>query len=120
MHALSRLFIGDKNIFVCTDKFFKKNELKKVEESGDFFDEKILLDALTKHEITEYEAKYLLDSKNYNYKNADDFKLKFINFRKKHWGSIKKLPTFYIGKTSEIKTYSIKIRCNLGSSRNIK
>ena len=83
MHALSRLFRGDNNFFIYTGEFFKKNKNAIIEESGNYFDQKILLDKLEKPELSMKEIEYLLEPKNYNYNSVDVFKMHFIDYRKK-------------------------------------
>jgi len=121
MLALSMILRGDNNFFIATDKFLKNKGMNIVEESGHLFDHKILLSALINPEITEFEAAYLLDPKNYfNSKNANEFKTKFIDFRKKFWQKISLLPTFHIGKTIKSNTFRIRIGCYLGKFRKFK
>jgi len=108
MNALSRILRGDKNFFISTDEFLKNNGKNIIEESDHFFDHKILLSTLISPEITELEAEYLLDPKNYfNSKKADEFKTKFIDFRKNNLKKISSLPTFHISKTIKSNTFRI-------------
>ena len=113
MYVLSRLFIDDPNFFVNKDEFLKKDGMKIIGESGEYFDKRLLLDSLPKPEITDIEAEYLLEPKNYKFKNAEEFKLNFIDFRKKKMKSILNLEPFHIGKSPETYTFTIGQRCYL-------
>ena len=70
--------------------------------------------------MTEPEAKYLLDIKNYQYKQLDDFHKAFQKYRKDNSAKIKKSPYFAIGKSSDKKTFSIRIGCYFSGARKIK
>mgnify|MGYP006916218332 CR=1 FL=1 len=119
MHALSRLIRGDENYFLNTDEFIKaKGQNIKADESGNFFEHKFLICVILKQEITELEANYLLDTKNYEHKTIKEFHDAFKKFRIKNAKTIKSSPCFAIGKSAKDNTISLKIGCYCAGSRN--
>lgn len=85
MHSLSRLSRGNTNYFLDNGSGFlnTKNEIG-IDESGSYFENILLFDALKENRITYLEADYLLDPSNYSYKNVDNFKKSFVKFRNKN------------------------------------
>lgn len=69
-NILSRLLRGDKNNFLNTGEFTKKNNSIIITESGDFFEQKFLLKVLPEKSITKLEADYLLKKIIINMKKA--------------------------------------------------
>ena len=114
MHALSRLYRGNKNYLIDTGEFLKNN-IKKVDESGEYFDQKFVLGLIKGIRLTSIEAKFFLDMKNYNFKSVLDFNNAFLNWRKKNINIIKNSPTFKIGKSSSDDSFSILIGCRFGA-----
>ena len=55
MHALSRLYRGNKNYLIDTGEFLKNN-IKKVDESGEYFDQKFVLGLIKGIRLTSIEA----------------------------------------------------------------
>ena len=117
MHALSRLYRGNKNYLIDTGEFLKNN-IKKVDESGEYFDQKFVLGLIKGIRLTSIEAKFFLDMKNYNFKSVLDFNNAFLNWRKKNINIIKNSPTFKIGKSSSDDSFSILIGCRFGAKVN--
>ena len=109
-HAISRLVRGDNNYLLNTDEFTKNKKIK-VEESGEYFEKRFLLDILKEKKITLYEAKYLMDQNNYKYNTIEEFKNNYINFRNKNMNLIKSQPASHICKRSNNDTYSLEINC---------
>ena len=115
MHALSRILRGDNNYLLDTEDFVKK---MKIEDSGTYFDNLLLLDCLNDGELTKFEAIYLLDNKNYNFENVDDFKKAFKVFRKKNAKIINNESKYKISKDDkEIYFCGIGNYCGFGPSR---
>lgn len=110
MHALSRLYRGNKNYLI--------DNTKKVDESGKYFDQKFVLGLIKGIRLTSIEAKFFLDMKNYNFKSVLDFNNAFLNWRKKNINIIKNSPTFKIGKSSSDDSFSILIGCRFGAKVN--
>ena len=110
MHALSRLYRGNKNYSI--------DNTKKVDESGKYFDQKFVLGLIKGIRLTSIEAKFFLDIKNYNFKSVLDFNNAFLNWRKKNINIIKNSPTFKIGKSSSDDSFSILIGCRFGAKVN--
>ena len=118
MHVVSLLSRGDENYFLNTDEFTKNKDIK-TDEIGQYFEKKFLLCIIKKSELTEPEAKYLLDIQNYQYKNVDDFHKAFKKYRKDNFAEIKKAPSFAISKSSDKKSFSIRIGCYFAGARKI-
>ena len=115
MHALSRILRGDNNYLLDTEDFVKK---MKIEDSGTYFDNLLLLDCLNDGELTNFEALYLLDNKNYNFATVDEFKNAFIDFRNQNADKIKNEPKYKISKDDkEIYFCGIGNYCGFGPSR---
>jgi len=110
MQALSRLYRGNKNYSI--------DNIKKVDESGEYFDQKFVLGLIKGIRLTSIEAKFFLDIKNYNFKSVLDFNNAFLNWRKKNINIIKNSPTFKIGKSSSDDSFSILIGCRFGAKVN--
>ena len=102
MHALSRIFRGNDNYLIDTREFVKQ---MKVDDSGSYFENLLLLNCLKDGKLTILEANYLLDSNNYNYLNVDDFKKAFNNFRKKNIKAIGNNIKFSIAKENQEGTF---------------
>ena len=115
MHALSRIFRDDENFFYDTDEFLKYKRINP-KDSGDYFDNKILLDILPDKKITTIEAEYLLDEKNYVYDSSQAFKDSFMKFRKSKIKKIKMLPSRAISKENN-DYISLIITCGWPSNR---
>lgn len=98
MHALSRIFRGNDNYLIDTREFVKQ---MKVDDSGSYFENLLLLNCLKDGKLTILEANYLLDSNNYNYLYVDDFKKAFNNFRKKNIKAIGNNIKFSIAKENQ-------------------
>ena len=77
MHVLSRLKRKNKNFFLDTSEFTKLGNITS-EESGNYFEDKLLLNVLGKKYLTFFETEYLLKKMNYNYKTVDEFQKAFI------------------------------------------
>ena len=107
MQALSRLYRGNKNYSI--------DNTKKVDESGEYFDQKFVLGLIKGIRLTSIEAKFFLDMKNYNFKSVLDFNNAFLNWRIKNINIIKNSPTFKIGKSSSDDSFSILIGCRFGA-----
>lgn len=118
MHALSRLIRNDDNYLLNTAEFTKAKKKVFTEESGSYFENKLLLSALKGNKLTSYEAKYLLDLNNYQYNTIDDFKKAFIDFKNKNKEKIKKLQSFFVGKGSNDDVFEINIGCYCAGRRN--
>ena len=115
MHALSRILRGDNNYLLDTGDFVKK---MKIEDSGTYFDNLLLLECLNDGELTKTEAKYLLMNENYNFENVDDFKKAFKVFRKKNAKIINNESKYKISKDDkEIYFCGIGNYCGFGPSR---
>jgi len=115
MHALSRILRGDNNYLLDTGDFVKK---MKIEDSGTYFDNLLLLECLNNGELTKTEAKYLLKNKNYNFATVDEFKNAFIDFRNQNADKIKNEPKYKISKDDKEKYFcGIGNHCGFGPSR---
>ena len=115
MHALSRILRGDNNYLLDTGDFVKK---MKIEDSGTYFDNLLLLECLNDGELTKTEAIYLLDNKNYNFATVDEFKNAFIDFRNQNADKIKNEPKYKISKEDKEKYFcGIGNHCGFGPSR---
>lgn len=117
MHAISRLIRGDDNYFLNTDEFTKTKKIK-IQESGNYFEEKYLLCIIKQPSLTEIESNYLLDIKNYNYETIQKFHDAFIQFRTKNAKTIKNSPSFAIGKSSNDNSIPLIFGCYCAGSRN--
>lgn len=115
MHALSRIFRDDENFFYDTDEFLKYKRINP-KESGDYFDNKILLDILPDKKLTTIEAENLLDEKNYVYDSSQAFKDSFMKFRKSKIKKIEMLPSQAISKENNDYN-SLNIICGCRSGR---
>ena len=115
MHALSRILRGDDNYLLDTGDFVKK---MKIEDSGSYFDNLLLLECLNDGELTNFEALYLLDNKNYNFATVDEFKNAFLKFKKTNADQIKNENTYRISKEDKEKYFcGIGNHCGFGPSR---
>ena len=115
MHILSRLIRKDNNFFLDTGEFTKNNKIFS-DESGNYFENKLLLSVLTRKSLTLIEAEYLLKKKNYAYKTLKEFQNAFITFRKLNNSQIKCSQSFPIGKESN-NSFPIKIGCYFHGER---
>ena len=100
MHALSRLLRGNNNYFLNKGEFTKANNKNFTDESGIYFENKLLFGVLKGKKLASCEAEYLLDRKHYEYETLDDFKKAFNNFRTQNKQKINALTRFAIGKGS--------------------
>jgi hypothetical protein len=116
MHILSRLTRKDNNFFLDTGEFTMNKKIFS-DESGNYFENKLLLSVLGKKSLTVFEAKYLLKKENYVYKTLKDFQNAFITFRKSNDSQIKRSQSFAIGKESNDNSFSIKIGCYFHGER---
>lgn len=116
MHALSRIVRGDDNYLLNTDKFTKRNIIF-CEESGIFFENKLLYSVLKAKELTSIEATYLLKKANYEYKTIVEFHKAFIDFKNKNIKKINSLIPFSIGKESNNDSFIINFGCYCAGSR---
>ena len=116
MCILSRLLKGDNNFFIDTAKFTKSNQ-KESEENGEYFENKLLLNILGNKYLTSFEADYLLDIKNYQYKTLKQFKNAFINFRSHNKIKIQNSNYFAIRREKDEKSFSINIGCYCAGER---
>ena len=116
MCILSRLLKGDNNFFIDTGKFTKSNQ-KQSEENGEYFENKLLLNILGNKYLTSFEADYLLDIKNYQYKTLKQFKNAFINFRSHNKIKIQNSNYFTIRREKDEKSFSINIGCYCAGER---
>lgn len=117
MHALSRLIRGNDNYLLNTGEFTKAKNNVFAKESGFYFENKLLLSALKEKKLTSYEAEYLLDYKNYDYKTVGDFQKAFIEFRNKNIKIIETLSSFSVGKGSNENIFSINTGCYCAGQR---
>jgi len=116
MHILSRLTRKDNNFFLDTGEFTMNKKIFS-DESGNYFENKLLLSILGKKSLTVFEAKYLLKKENYVYKTLKDFQNAFITFRKLNDSQIKRSQSFAIGKESNDNSFSIKVGCYFHGER---
>ena len=116
MHILSRLMRKDNNFFLDTGEFTMNKKIFS-DESGNYFENKLLLSVLGKKSLTVFEAKYLLKKENYVYKTLKDFQNAFITFRKLNDSQIKRSQSFAIGKESNDNSFSIKVGCYFHGER---
>ena len=116
MHILSRLLRKDNNFLLDTDEFTRNKKIFS-DESGNYFENKLLLSVLTKKTLTLIEADYLLKKENYAYKTLKEFQSAFIAFRKLNNSQIKSSQSFAIGKESDSKSFPIKIGCSFAGER---
>ena len=116
MHILSRLMRKDNNFFLDTGEFTMNKKIFS-DESGNYFENKLLLSILGKKSLTVFEAKYLLKKENYVYKTLKDFQNAFITFRKLNDSQIKRSQSFAIGKESNDNSFSIKVGCYFHGER---
>lgn len=116
MHAISRILRKNDNYLLNTNEFTKSRKIKS-KESGDYFENKFLINIIKKKELSVFEANYLVDANNYNYENIEDFHSAFVNWRKKNMNAINNSQTFIISKPSGQATFSIKIGCYCNGAR---
>ena len=116
MHAISCILRRNDNYLLNTGEFTKSREIKS-KESGDYFENKFLINIIKKKELSVFEANYLVDANNYNYENIEDFHSAFVNWRKKNMNAINNSQTFIISKPSGQATFSIKIGCYCNGAR---
>ena len=116
MHILSRLMRKDNNFFLDTGEFTMNKKIFS-DESGNYFENKLLLSVLGKKSLTVIEAEYLLKKGNYVYKTLKDFQNAFITFRKLNDSQIKRSQSFAIGKESNDNSFSIKVGCYFHGER---
>lgn len=114
-HILSRIFRGDDDYLKSTGEFLKEQN-KKIDESGKFFEEKFLFNFLKIKTISIIEANYLLDKKNYIYNSSKEFGENLVNFIKNNQDIIKLMSRVSIGKT-ENDYVEIKIGCSFAGFR---
>ena len=100
MQALSRLLRGNTNYFLNKGEFTKANNKNFTDESGIYFENKLLFSVLKRKKLASCEAEYLFDRKHYEYETLDDFKKAFSNFRTQNKQKINALTPFAIGKGS--------------------
>ena len=116
MHILSRLLRKDNNFFLDTGEFTKKLKIFS-DESGNYFENKLLPTVHKKKCLTIIEAEYLLKKENYVYKTLKEFQNAFNIFRKGNKSKIQSSQTFAVGKESNDKTFSIEIGCYCAGER---
>ena len=116
MHILSRLLRGDNNFFLDTGEFTKSNQ-KQSEESGEYFENKLLINILGSKNLTTFEAEYLLDINNYQHKTLQKFQNAFMNFRSQNKIKIQNSNLFAIGKEKGENSFSINIGCYCAGER---
>ena len=120
IHAISRLLRSNDNYLLNIDEFtnlIKSNVKEK--ESRIYFENKFLINIIKKHELTDLEAKYLLEVCNYQYDNIKDFHSALEDFRNKRKKDINKSPTFAIGKSSDDDIIYLKGGCYCCGERHI-
>lgn len=118
MNAISRILRRNDNYLLNTNEFTKSRKIK-ADENGDYFEKKFLIDIIKKKQLSVFEANYLVDSNNYRYENINDFHSAFLNWRKNNINDIKNSETFFIAKSSDQTTFSIKIGCYRNGPRKI-
>jgi hypothetical protein len=118
MHALSRLLRGNTNYFLNTGEFTKAHNKIFVDESGNYFENKLLFNVLKGKQLTSIEAEYLLDPKHYEYETLADFKKAFSSFRTQNKQKINASTPFAIGKGSNDDIVYINNGCYCAGSRN--
>ena len=116
MNVLSRLERNNNNFYLDTDEFTKSGKIFS-EESGNYFQQKLLLSILKQNSLTLLEAEYLLEKENYQFNTVEEFKKAFLDFRKRNISQIKCSQTFPIVKESNNKTISLEIGCYCGGER---
>ena len=117
MHIISRLKRGDNNYLLNTDEF-TKSKIMTVDESGFYFENKLILGLINSNQITVAEAEYLLKLKNYEYATIKDFQSAFLLWQKNHANIIKTSPKFIIRKEKEDKSFSFNTGCYCAGPRN--
>lgn len=117
-HIISKLIRGDKNYFYDTGHFLESNNsLVNIDESGDYFENKLIFDVLRNKEITNLESKYLLDAKNYVYENSQEFNQSFEKFRNDNINIILNSRKIFISKNSNNKHIRVNIGCGFGKRK---
>jgi len=116
MYVLSRIKRTDNNFFLDTGEFTKNLKICS-DESGNYFENKLLPNVHKKKCLTVIEAKYLLKKENYAYKTLKEFQNAFNIFRKGNKSKIQSSQSFAVGKESNDKTFSIKIGCYCAGER---
>ena len=116
MHALSRILRNNNNFFLDTDTFTKFNKIK-AKESGDYFDQKFLLNCINDTKLSLLEINYLLDSDNYKYDNLNDFHKSFLAYRNKHKSAINKALKYTISRLNKENSYSREGCCFCAGKR---
>jgi len=116
MHALSRIFRNNNNFFIDTDSFTKFNKIK-TNESGDYFDKKFLLNCINDTKLSRFEILYLLEAKNYNYDNLNDFHNSFLAYKNKNKKVINKALKYNISRLTKENSYSREGCCFCAGKR---
>ena len=116
MHALSRMVRGDDNFLLNTDNFTKSKNTS-FNESGNYFENKLLFSVLKAKELTSIEAGFFLETSNYGHETIDDFHKAFIDFRNKNANIINSAPTFSVGKENNNDSFTYNFGCYCAGSR---
>ena len=110
MHAISRILRGNDNYLLNTNEFTKNKKIR-ADESGEYFENKFLIDITKKKTLSVVEADYLVDINNYQFNNIKDFHSSFNEWRVSKKDDIKNSQTFTITKSGDVTTFSINIGC---------
>jgi hypothetical protein len=110
MHAISRILRGNDNYLLNTNEFTKNKKIR-VDESGEYFENKFLIDITKKKTLSVVEADYLVDINNYQFNNIKDFHSSFNEWIDSKKDDIKNSQTFTITKSGDMTTFSINIGC---------
>ena len=110
MHAISRILRGNDNYLLNTNEFTKNKKIR-ADESGEYFENKFLIDITKKKTLSVVEADYLVDINNYQFNNIKDFHSSFNEWRDSKKDDIKNSQTFTIAKSGDMTTFSINIGC---------
>ena len=116
MHALSRILRNNNNFFLDTEAFTKFNKTK-TKESGDYFDQKFLLNCINDTKLSGLEILYLLDSTNYNHNDLRDFHQSFLAYRNKNKSAINKALKYAISRLNKENSYSREGCCFCAGKR---
>ena len=116
MNALSRMVRDDNNFLFNTDNF-TKNKNTSFNESGNYFENKLLFNVLKAKKLTSIEAGYLLEKLNYEHEKIDDFHKAFIDFKNKNANKINSSPSFPVGKENNNDSFIYNCGCYCAGSR---
>ena len=116
MNALSRMVRDDNNFLFNTDNF-TKNKNTSFNESGNYFENKLLFNVLNAKELTSIEAGYLLEKLHYDHEKIDDFHKAFIDFKNKNANKINSSPSFPVGKENNNDSFIYNCGCYCAGSR---